>query len=146
MVDETGVPAVERAEAGPTRTRSPTAASHEASGVVHSGERLSTESGRLSTESGPPEPNEGRGMLIARRPVAGGMIEAGAVTLRPLMYRSRMFGPPPQLHSLGVDELAHGGDLPPQLVVGGRLPGDLVAGMEDGGMVATAELRADAEQ
>ena len=89
----------------------------------------------------------GRGMIVARRPIAGGMIEAGAVTLRPFMYRSRIFRPAsPPLHSIGVDELTHGGDLPPQFVVGGRLPRDLVAGMEDGGMVATAEFRADAEQ
>jgi hypothetical protein len=34
--------------------------------------------------------------------------------------------------SVGVDQLSDGGNLPPQLIVDGRLAGDLVAGMEDG--------------
>src|SRR5439155_21625912 len=48
--------------------------------------------------------------------------------------------------SVGVDQLADRRDLPPQLVVACRLPGDLVAGVEHRGVVAPAELRADAQE
>ena len=48
--------------------------------------------------------------------------------------------------SVRVDELADRGDLAPQLVVDGRLAVDLVAGMEDRRVVATAELGADPEE
>ena len=47
---------------------------------------------------------------------------------------------------VGVDQLADGGDLAAQLVVDGDLAGDLVAGVEDGGVVAPAELGADAQR
>ena len=43
----------------------------------------------------------------------------------------------------GVDELADRGDLSSKLVVGGDFARDLVAGVQDGRMIATAELGAD---
>ena len=48
--------------------------------------------------------------------------------------------------SIGVDQLPYRGDLAPQLVVHGRLAGDLVARVEDRRMIAPAQLRADPEQ
>ncbi|CAN5585537.1 hypothetical protein BH20CHL6_BH20CHL6_00090 [soil metagenome] len=48
--------------------------------------------------------------------------------------------------SVGVDQLADRCQLAAQLVVLLALPADLVAGVQDGGVVATAELAADAHQ
>jgi hypothetical protein len=45
-----------------------------------------------------------------------------------------------------VDQLADRGDLAPQLIVDGRLAGDLVAGMEDGRVVPATQLGADPQQ
>jgi len=45
--------------------------------------------------------------------------------------------------SVGVDQLADRGNLPPELIVDGRLAGDLVAGMKDRGVVAATQLGAD---
>ncbi len=50
------------------------------------------------------------------------------------------------LDSVGVDQLADGGQLAPKLVVVLALPVDLGAGMQNGGMVPPAELGTDAQQ
>src|SRR5688500_13125042 len=48
--------------------------------------------------------------------------------------------------SVGVDQLANRRDLASQLVIARRFPGDLVAGVQDRGVVPVAEPRADAQQ
>ena len=54
--------------------------------------------------------------------------------------------PSPTAGSVGVDQLADRGDLAAQLVVRARFAGDLVAGVEDRGVVPPAELGADPEE
>ena len=48
--------------------------------------------------------------------------------------------------SVGVDQLADGCDLAAKLVVDGGFAGDLVAGMEDGRVVAPSQLSTDPEK
>src|SRR5450755_1795054 len=69
----------------------------------------------------------------------------------PLGVTSRVTNGPPAPapragRSVGVDQLAHSGDLAPKLVVGRRLAVDLVAGVEDRGVVPPAELGTDPQE
>ena len=48
--------------------------------------------------------------------------------------------------SVGVDQLANGCDLAAKLVVDGGFAGDLVAGVEDGRVVAPSQLSTDPEK
>ena len=108
-------------EAGAVDSRGPAARRP----VVHTGPRF-------STEFGPRYPQPGQaGAAAAGDPRPGGTGRRGRR---------------PAGASVGVDQLADGRDVAAQLVVDGDLAVDLVAGVEDRGVVAAAQLGADPEE
>jgi hypothetical protein len=104
-------------------------------GDVHIGPWLSTESGWLSTRRGRKPAQEAPELASSVRvgPASGATSQSPATP----------FG---ATGSVGVDQLADGGDLTAELVVDSGFAGDLVAGMENGRMVAPAQLGPDPEE
>src|SRR6185436_20032485 len=114
---------------------------------VHTPGWFSTGSARLSTrepESQPLKPfwAEGPRGFNSLRPMArtGSPQSSG----RERRFPSRV--PRRRAALVGVDQLPDGRDLAAQLVVDGDLAVDLLAGMQDRGMVTPAELGTDPEQ